>query len=370
MLRVGPGMTMVCSPSRPLRGASRTIVGRQSKVLDMLFAVVEGLLGCVLALVTLRDVFATVVVPGRTPGVLKVSRRLVFLALPVWKRLQPRGIGVTFAPLLMVAGFLVWVVLLVIAFGLMAHALRGWFRPAIAGFGEALYLSGSVLATIGLGTSDAFGPAAVLVVAAGFCGLAVMTMGVTYLLEVQANIALRDTGVLKITTTAGQTPSAIGLLEKYAAIGCRGELPDVLRHARDWSAGMLQSHASHPWLIYFRSAGVGAGWPATLGALVDLALVLELLVDEPGTAGLAVLAREEADRVARELGKLVGLQPVADTTTPADVQALCARLEQAGYRLRPGRNLTLFLHARGEHSACVEALSHHLGTPHSPLVNR
>ena len=125
--------------------------------------------------------------------------------------------------------------------------------------------------------------------AAGFSGLVVLTMAVTYLLQVQNNIAQRDTGVMKLSTTSGQPPSAVGLLERYAALRCRSELPGVLRGGRDWCAMVLQSHASHPSLIYFRSAGTGAGWPATMGALVDAALIFELLVDEPGTFGAAVL---------------------------------------------------------------------------------
>jgi hypothetical protein len=330
----------------------------------------EGVLGFLLALVTLHDVFATVVVPGRTLGLFKVSRRLVFVSLPLLKRARGAGIGVNFAPALMVAGFVVWVVLLVLAFALMVHALRDWFSPELTGFGRALYIAASAVATIGTGASEASGPATIVVAVGGFCGLAVMTMAVTYLLEVQTNIGVRDTGVLKITTTSGDPPSAIGLLEKYAALDCRSELSGVLREGRHWCATMLQSHASHPWLIYFRSAGVGAGWPATVGTLMDMALLLELLVDEPGTSGLAVLVREEASRVGHDLAALVSLKPVPLNTSAGEVETLCSRLEAAGYRLRPGRDVARFLRARAEHVGCIEALSQHLGTPAAPLLNR
>ena len=58
---------------------------------------------------------------------------------------------------------------------------------------------------------------------------------------------------LTISTTAGDPPSAIVLLERYAQLGCQDELTDVLRDCRDWCATVLQSHASHPSLIYFRT---------------------------------------------------------------------------------------------------------------------
>ena len=55
---------------------------------------------------------------------------------------------------------------------------------------------------------------------------------------------------------------------------------------------MLQSHRCHPSLIYFRSASVGAGWPATLGAMLDLALMFELLIDDPASWAPEVVLRD------------------------------------------------------------------------------
>jgi hypothetical protein len=195
-----------------------------------------------------------------------------------------------------------------------------------------------------------------------------MTLAVTYLLEVQSNMAQRDTGVLKITTTAGQPPSALVLLERYAQLGCRDELVQILRNGRDWCAAVLQSHASHPSLIYFRSAGTGSGWPATVGALIDLALILELLVDEPAATGAAVLAREQADRLACALASQQRLELGPAPVDEAQLSALCGRLAAAGYRLREGPGRAAFPQARARHAAPAEALSHHLCTPGAPLV--
>ena len=41
--------------------------------------------------------------------------------------------------------------------------------------------------------------------AAGFCGLAVMTMAVTYLLEVQGSVSQRDIGIIKLNTIGRRT---------------------------------------------------------------------------------------------------------------------------------------------------------------------
>lgn len=334
----------------------------------MLARAIEGIAGLLLAWATLRDVFYTAVVPGSTRGLLKISRRLVRLVLPLGRRAGRHGIGVNFAPVVLVGSFVVWMLLLVLGFGLVNHALRDSFTPPLDGFGHALYVAGGAMGTIGFGRAEPHGLARAATVAAGFCGLGVVTLAVTYLLEVQGNIAQRDTGVLKIAATAGQPPSALALLERYAALGCRAQVESVLREGRDWSAGVLQSHTSHPWLVYFRSTGTGSGWPAALGTLADLALIAELLIDEPALHGPAVLAREQAQRLAADLLDLLRLDAAPAPAPLEDTKALCARLVAAGWRLREPRDLARFGAAREEHAGRVEALAQHLGTPGAPLL--
>lgn len=133
-------------------------------------------------------------------------------------------------------------------------------------------------------------------------------MAVTYLIQMQQGVSGRDTTVLRITTTAGEPPSAFGLLERYAVLDCRHDIGEVLRRSREWCSSVPQSHASHRSLIYFRSVGAGAGWPATLGAMMDLALIFELLADEPTIRGSAVLLRQEGLRLLDELSGLIGLE--------------------------------------------------------------
>ena len=334
----------------------------------MILRWLEAGAGLWLALVTLRDVCDTVIVPGGSRGALKLVRRLARGALPLWKHVRGGAISVNFAPAVMLGAFIGWMLLLVLAFGLMLHGIQDAFSPPLDSFGGALYAAGSAMTTIGVGSGQAHGIARLVLVLAGLCGLAVMTMAITYLLEVQSNIAHRDNGVLKLTTTAGQPPSALGLLERYAALEIRDDLADVLRHGRDWCAGVLQSHASHPSLIYFRSAGTGSGWPATLGTMVDLSLIIEHLLDEPRLRGLAVLLREQAARLAREIAGLVAVAPADASPSLDDVETLCDRLRAAGYAVRELLDVDDFIAARGSDVACIDALSHHLGTSPAPLL--
>lgn len=223
------------------------------------------------------------------------------MMLPVWKRLRrgKTGISTSFAPSVLMASFVAWMAILLFGFGLVAHGLGNWFSPPADSLEQAVFIAGSALATVGLGGIEAHGPARWVLVAAGICGLAVLTMAVTYLIEVQEGISKRDAGVLKITTTSGEPPSALGLLERYADLDGPEEMRRALYDGRDWCATILQTHASHPSLIYFRSVGTGAGWPAALGTVMDLALIFELLIDDPRSRAAAVLLRDECHSASK-----------------------------------------------------------------------
>jgi hypothetical protein len=336
----------------------------------MVWTSIELIGGVVLAAMTLRDVFDTVIVPGGSHATLHVARRLVFLLLPVWKRLRGgrRGLSTMFAPFALVASFAVWMGLLTLAFGLLAHAAAGSFSPPLASFGDAIFAAGSALVTVGQGNSDILGAARWVMLAAGFCGLGVMTMAVTYLLEVQSSIARRDSGIFKLKTSAGDPPSAVALLERYAALDCADELPHVLRDGRDWCATVRQSHSSHPSLIYFRSTGTGSGWPAALGALLDLALIVERWLDAPDMRGLAILLREDGRRMIEELGELLGLPPETCPSSAAEVQDMTRRLAHAGYLPREPFDPAAFARDREAQSAWVRAMARHLGRQEAPLL--
>ncbi|MGY4516545.1 ion channel [Lysobacter sp. HA18] len=334
----------------------------------MLMQILEFLLGLALVIATFRDLVETVVVPGGAHNSLRVSRRLVSITLPLWTRGARRQIGVSFAPAILIASFAVWILLLIVGFALMAHGARSQFTPPLEGFDAALFMAGSALTTIGTGPSHPHGLAAVVAVACGLTGLASMTMAVTYVLEVQATVHERDRGVLKISTSAGEPPCALTLLERYAELGCRSELAVILRNAREWCAAVLQSHASHPWLIYFRSPSVATAWPTSLGAVMDLGLIFERLLDEQEHCGLGALVRQQAECLSTQLVELVRLEPEATDASTDDVGTLMTRLEAAGYRLRSGIDAAAFARERADCTSRIEALCRHLGAGGAPLV--
>jgi len=333
-------------------------------------ALLEAAAGLVIVVLALRDVFDTVVVPGESTATLRVERRLSKLLLPVWKRCRRRktGVSTSFAPSVLLAAFIVWMLLLLAGFSLIAHALGDWFTPE-ADFGQALFIAGSALCTIGLSGIEAHGPARWLLIAAGLSGLSVLTMAVTYLLEVQQGMSRRDSGVLKLTTIAGEPPSALRLLQRVAELDSRGEIERLLLESRDWCIAVQRSHTSRPSLIYFRSVGTATGWPATLGTMMDLALIYEFLLDDRANRGAAVLLQEQGFRLIEQICVLIGLKPGTDATSEADVQKLCQCLSQAGYPLRSDIDTAEFVERRTAQARGIQALAVHLGAPTSPLLD-
>ena len=328
--------------------------------------------GLVLATLTLFDVFDTVVVPGGSRASLRVARRLSWLLLPIWKAIRGRrhGLSATFAPLILVLCFFIWMALLALGFGMMSYAARSDFVPPLRSIFDGIYIVGSSLVTVGLSQSSPEGLGRWVVLGAGFCGLAVMTMAVTYLLEVQSSVSKRDIGIIKLNTAAGEPPSAITLLKRFAAIGSRGELAGVIRDGRDWCATVRQSHSNHPSLIYFQSVGTGSGWPAALGALLDLALLSEHCLEDQSLHGIAVLLRDEGTRMARELANVIGMPPLEVTGDEPELRQAAEQLRNSEYPLRPDADFMVIAAQRAQYRGYVAALASHLGKPAAVLVRQ
>lgn len=340
--------------------------GSRLMVLNIVFFIA----GLAIAGLTLRDVFETVVVPGANQAFLRVAHRLIYVFLPIWKavRGRRRGLSGNFAPMVLVASFVLWISFLAIGFGLMIYALRGAFHPRPDDIGQAIYMAGSAVLTLGLNGEQADGAGRWIVLGAGFCGLAAMTMAVTYLLEVQSSVARRDTFIMKFNTAAGETPAALTVLENFAAMGNLRELPELLREGRNWCAAVRQSHSAHPSLSYFQTAGTGAGWPAALGAMLDLALILEACLADDELRGPALLLSADGTRLASEICAQTGLKYTPAEASPECVAQLLERLSTAGFALRSTVDAAALAERRAQQQAPIAAIAEHLGKPSALLV--
>lgn len=335
--------------------------------LSLITRSLEGLLGLGLAIVTLLDVFDTVVVPGFTQGWLQVARRVQRLSLPLWRRRAARLDGAPridrgLAPFIFITTFMVWIGLLVAGFGLIAYALRDDYRPAIRSLPEAVFAAGASIVTTGEGGRSVTGLARWALLVSGFSGLAVVTMTVTYILEVQSALQRRDGSVVKLSTTAGRPPTGIAVLETYAELGCPEQLDAFFREWRDWSAATHYSHASHPVLAYFRSIGSEMDWPLAIGVVLDAAALYVAFVDGKDT-GAAMFLHRDGARLTAEMARSFQVPECdPDPLDEEDAEVLRQRLQRAGYAVREGRRgHERFISLRGDYHGRLASLAAHFG---------
>jgi hypothetical protein len=306
--------------------------------MDLVAFVVGGLLVAVVG----WDLFQTVVVPRPSPSRLRISRVVI---LGSWRAVRRIGrrlggrwrdtIFGLFGPGSAILLLAVWLATLIVGFGLMLYALRDELSPSPADVGTAIYFAASSLLTLGFGDIVAQGPASrVLVVIAATGGLGAVALVVTFLFSLYGSYQRREIAVVTLQAASGAPPSAVELLETYAALDLRDQLEQLFREWEGWSAEVLDSHVAYPILGFFRSSHDNLSWISALGTILDAAsLVVTTIEDLP--RGNAELCRRVGSHLVEDLSNLGFREGASDWLTRADFDAVCDRLEKAGYRLAP-----------------------------------
>ncbi len=334
-------------------------------------AAVEGLAGAGLVGAVLSDVFRSVVVPRATTGRLRLGPVLgssALRAVLAWTRRRPRqrqSLLGALGPVLMVTAMLIWVASLILGYGLLLHALGGGLKPA-PDLGDALYAAGSVFLTSGLNGQEAVsGGVRLLTVVAALSGLAVITLVVTFLLQVQTALHRRESLVLQLGVRTGPRPSGMAILLTHARLGGEGEaaLRGFFTEWEKWTADVLLTHRAFPVLAYFRSMDEDCEWLAALGAVLDAAALVAAL-DHHGAAEHARLCCRLGTRLIKELATQFGLRaPLAPGLTEAAFQEALQELRRAGYAGGPGveAEWTVFQSARSRYMPPLLALTDRFG---------
>ena len=337
---------------------------------------IEATVGLAIVGLALIDIFCTILIPGPAKGPFRIAIRVRDLGLPLWRLTSHRRVGGrrrlsnVFAPLLFFLAFSTWSGLLLFGFGLLFHAMAGSFRPRLDGFGGALYVAGSSLLTLGVSEVDALGHARWLILWAALSGFCLITAAFTYVLQVQSSLHQREAGVLTLTGLAGKPPSGIGLLESFAALDVRDDLPSFFKEWRNWSAATLHSHLSFPMLVYFHSVDAESDWLSALHTVLDAATIIMGLTDERSSGAVALMHRS-GSRTASHLCAVFDLGPEETATSSSvDVVELLRRLDEAGYQTKASKppNVGHFLTLRGDYAGRLASLAHHLGAEGTALL--
>jgi nitrate reductase NapE component len=242
-------------------------------------AIVTALFGAVIIISVLWDGFETMVLPRRVTRRFRFARffyrftwsiwlKSVCLIFPERRRENYRSY---FAPLSLLLLLSIWAVGLVTGFGLLYWAFDNAMRTQgeAAGFGTALYMSGSTFFTLGYGDVTPIGgfarTLAVIESGTGFGFLAVL---IGHLPGLAQSFAKRETRISLLDSRAGSPPTAFEIMRRQS----RGGLESIREFLKDWegwSAELLESHLSYPVLAYYRSQHENQSWIAALTAILD-----------------------------------------------------------------------------------------------------
>ena len=330
--------------------------------------------GIAIVVLTLRDVITSVVEPGAAQGWLKLAERIRALTFPMWRKASARRqsaarMSRSFAPFVLVATLAGWTILLLAGFGLVLYGLRDAFDPPLRGFGDAVYAAGVSLVTIGMGQSSVHGAARWGVLAAGFSGLFVITLTVTYILSVQSALQRRDTRLVSLTALPGAPRTGVALLETYGRMDCIADLRELFAVWAEWSSAVAYGHTAHPALVYFRSVSADLDWPTALGVVMDAAALHVTLADQ-GQQGSARILLASGQHTIEIIARRFDLEPAAaPEVSSGNLRELTTRLEAAGYPLRSDADaLQRFAMLRSQYTRCLVAVTRHLGTETPELL--
>lgn len=253
---------------------------------------IEGLivqlLGVVLVLLALADVFLTVLHARADAGVFSPHvNRVVWQAFRGLARLagQRRDVVLGYAGPILVAGTAaLWVVLLTLAFALIYWPALGVGIVAVGvsdrGFAAAVYFSGSCLTTLGFGDLlPATTPYRLLAVAQSAIGFSVVTVSLTYFLSIYSALIRRNAFAIELDFASGGRGDAAEMIVRLSAG------PDI-RTIKDQFAMMgrellqlLQAHHSFPAVHFFRRPEVSYATARTALLTLDAASLVRAALD-------------------------------------------------------------------------------------------
>jgi hypothetical protein len=342
--------------------------------------VLQGAAGVSVIVVTLLDVFQSIVTPRPVAGRLRVSRyatRSLWMVVR-WVALRQRDARAreallgNFGPAIVLVYLLLWLVLLVLGYGLVLNALADQVHPHPADLATSLYFAGTSLLTIGFG--DYVGTTMLsraVALAAGGTGLAVLALVVTFLFSLYGAFQRREVSVVTLEAGAGAPPSGVTLLETFALAGIVDQLAGVFRRWQEAAAEILDSHLAYPVLAYFRSSHDNDSWVSSLGAVMDATTLVLTTIDADqspathGVKGWAKLSRAVLGHCIEDLVIYFGLPDRRDAGVDrTDYAQARERLERAGYRLRPEpEGWEAFRAMRAEYAGRVNALAAFWASP-------
>ena len=239
--------------------------------------------GVVLILGVLWETFETIVLPRRVTRQFRMTRTFYRVTWSIWhtvaglrRQKKKRDAMLSYyGPLSLLVLLAFWAVTMLFGFALIHYGdgeqLSGAVFPGR--FGNALYLSGTTLFTLGLGDITPASPLGrVVTVSEAGVGFGFLALVIGYLPVLYQSFSRREVTISLLDARAGSPPTAFELLRRNTGPAtCDFDaLTEVLAHWETWAAELMESHLSYPVLAYFRSQHDNQSWIASLTAVLDV----------------------------------------------------------------------------------------------------
>ncbi|MFN2390261.1 MAG: hypothetical protein ABR575_11760 [Actinomycetota bacterium] len=174
-------------------------------------------------------------------------------------------------PLALLVILFTWMVLFVVAYGLML-----WPLVPDGSLGSALLESGSSLLTLGFAASHVPGATLIHFVAA-VTGLIVIALEIAFLPVLYSAFNRRETQVTLLQSRAGSPPWGPEVLARHHLVNILDNLPAFYADWEHWAADVAESHSNYPILLWFRSPHPLRSWVVGLLAVLDSAALYHAL---------------------------------------------------------------------------------------------
>jgi hypothetical protein len=321
---------------------------------------------------TLGSAMRTVVLPRAIAA--RVTR-VVFLAMRGLYDVRMRGIAsyevrdrvmATYAPLSLLVLLAVWLASVYLAF-------VGIYWGIGTSVPLALAISGSSLTTLGFNHPPGL-PGVGAAVGEALIGLALLALLITYLPALYGGFKSRERLVSKLEVRAGDPPSGVELLWRYAVLGRGDQLTEVWEEWEGYFVDIEESHTSFPALAFFRSQQPTQSWVTAAGAVLDAAALRVSTVDSRPDVQAQLTMRAGYIALRRICAFFrLPFPPDPQPDDPisvhrAEYDDACARLAEAGLPLRDDRDAAWreFAGWRVNYDVPLTALSALTMAPYAP----
>jgi Ion channel len=305
------------------------------------------LIGLVLIVVVLWDVFETIVLPRRVTRRFRLTRAFYRSAWHPWsaiaraiRKSKRREVFLSvFGPLSLLALLAFWAATLVCGFATLQWSFGSHISVVggHAGFFSDLYYSGTTFFTLGLGDISPVGTAArALTVIEASLGFALLALVIGYFPVLYQAFSRREVNISMLDARAGTPPTAAELLRRHQEGNSLESLDQFLRDWEMWAADLMESHLSYPVLCFFRSQHDNQSWLAALNTVLDTCSLVMV-----GIEGIPKWQAQLTFKMARhaivDISQIFNTSPVKHDGArlpKSDLETLRLMLSETGVALR------------------------------------